>query len=192
MDFSQAQLAQLNRERIRISQLVEFYFLSGVMRVWRGNYRLTAGGKQWTPTLGLGRISGLSQSYGDAPKMTLSLSGVDRDFAAKARAAPEEWCNRLVFIWEQFFDDTLQPFDAPYCLRWGHMKELTSKKKAMATGYLYTVEVHAETPFDGRANAPYAYLNDTDQGFRHPLPSRDRMLSRAGGLSNRLIKHPQF
>lgn len=192
MDFSQAVRAQLRGEIVRVSQLVEFYFLSGTIRLWRGDYDLTAGGKTWTPTLGLGKISGMSQSYGEATQMKLSLSGVDSTFASRAYGEKTEWYNRLVFIWEQFFDERWQTLDSPYCIRWGLMRELTSRKKPMAGGYLYEIEISAETPFDGRANAPYAYLNDTDQRARHPTPTPDTALSRAGGLEARRIDHPQF
>lgn len=194
MDFSQAVRAQLRGEIVRVSQLVEFYFLSGTIRLWRGDWPLTTSdSKTWTPTLGLGKISGLAQSYGEAQQMKLSVSGVDSTFAARAYGEKTEWYNRLVFIWEQFFDESWQPLDSPYCIRWGHMRELTSRKKPHEIGgYLYEIEISAETPFDGRANAPYAYLNDTDQRARHPTPVPDTALSRAGGLEARRIDHPQF
>lgn len=176
---------------VRCDVLAEFMFVSETIRLWNGFGDLpTLDGKTWQGIAGLGDISGLSQSYnGSAPPLSLSVSGVDARFAAKAKDEASEYFNRPIVIYLQFFTEDWQPLDNPYGLTMARMTNLTSQMKSGPEGKVYTVAVTAETPFAVRRRPPFGYYTDRDQQIRYP---GDKGLSRVAGIDNRVIRFPDW
>lgn len=193
MNFSSAAQAQMAGQIVRCDVLAEFQFLSETIRLWNGFGPLpTLDGKVWEGVAGMGDISGLSQSYnGSAPPLTLSISGVDARFAAKAKAESEEYFNRPIVVFLQFFTEDWQPLDNPYGLTMARMTNLTSQMKTAPDGKskTYTVSITAETPFAVRRRPPFGYFTDRDQKLRYP---GDNGLSRVAGIDNRVIRFPDW
>lgn len=191
MNFSAAAKAQMEGHTVRCDVLVEFQFVSGTVRLWNGFGPLrTLDTKQWLGTAAMGDISGLAQSInGSAPPITVSLSGVDSTFALKAKAEAEEYYNRPLVVFLQFFDESWQCLDNPYGLTMARMANITSKMEDGPDGKVYTVSLTAETPFAIRRRPPYGYLTDRDQQLRHP---GDKGLERVAGIDNKNIVFPAF
>lgn len=176
---------------VRCDVLAEFMFASETIRLWNGFGNLpTLDGKVWQGIAGLGDISGLSQSFnGSAPPLSLSVSGVDSRFAAKAKAEATEYFNRPIVVYLQFFDENWRPLDNPYGLTMARMTNLTSQMKNGENGKVYTVAITAETPFAVRRRPPFGYYTDRDQQIRYP---GDLGLSRVAGIDNRVIRFPDW
>jgi hypothetical protein len=191
MDFSEAAQAQMRGDIVRAALLVEFRFVSGTVRLWEGSGRLrTRDGNLWDGTAGMGEVSGLGQSVnGSAPSLVLSLSGVDAEFAAKAKGESADYYNRAVVVYLQFFADDWSCLDNPYPITLARMMNLTASKKTDDKGPVYTVAVTAETPFATRRRPKYGFWTDTDQRQRFP---GDRGLERVAGIDQKNITFPDF
>lgn len=191
MDFSEAAKAQMRGETVRAAQLVEFRFLSGTVRLWEGFGRVrTLDSHEWLGTSGMGEVSGLGQSVnGSAPSLVLTLSGVDAEFAAKAKGESDDYYNRAVVVYLQFFTEAWACLDNPYPLTLARMQNLTAKKDSEGTGPVYTVSVTAETPFATRRRPKYGFWTDRDQQQRFP---DDRGLERVAGIDQKVITFPDF
>lgn len=170
MDFNQTIEAQLSGRVVRKSRLVELMFASGPMGLWNGFGTLkTKDGKIWLGFGGAGRISGVAQSIkGSAPELKLTLSGVDKTFAAKAKGEAAEYYDRAAIVYDQFFDEEWQCLDLPYATYFGLMRKLTSSRTAEEGGFVRTVSISSETPFAGKKRARFSYMTDRDQQLRHP------------------------
>jgi hypothetical protein len=191
MNYSEAAKAQLSGHTVRMDVLVEFHFVSGIVRLWNGFGELkTNDGKTWLGTGNMGDISGLAQSLnGTAPPVTLSLSGVDSTFALKAKAEAEEYYNQPLVVYLQFFDEDWQCLDDPYGLTMARMANITSRMDDDGQDRTYTISITAETPFATRRRPPFGYLTDRDQQLRFP---GDRGLERVAGIDNKNITFPAY
>ncbi|GLR55127.1 hypothetical protein KYK30_31745 [Shinella yambaruensis] len=189
MNFSEAAKIQMAGGTVRAALLLELQFTSGNEWLWEGGGPIkTLDGRTWEGTGGLGSIEGISQAVnGVAPEVRFRLSGVDADFAAKAKGETEEYLYRPALIYIQFFDEAWQPLDNPYSLMFVRMTGLAPSFESTDAGRVYEVAVTAETPFAVRRRAPYGYLTDRDQQLRHP---GDRGLERVAGIDNKNIIWP--
>ena len=190
MDFSQAVQAQLAGLKVRRSLLVKFDFVSGPVRLWNGVRTLkTADGQEWRGMHGLGSVQGLQQAInGAAPELRLTISGVDKDFAGKAKAEASEYINRAVTVYAQFFTEDWALLDAPFAVAWARMRGIVARKEATDQGILRAVTVTAETPFGETKRRPRAsYVVDRDQQMRWP---NDRANERTPGFESKLVTFP--
>lgn len=191
MNFSEAAKVQMGGGIVRAALLLELMFLSGTIRLWEGFGALvTNDGKSFQGTAALGSIEGISQSInGTAPEVRFRLSGVDADFAVKAKADADEYVYRPAVVYIQFFDENWQCLDNPYALTVVRMTGLEVSFDGSGDSRVYEVSVNAETPFAVRRRAPFGYLTDRDQQLRHP---GDKGLERVAGIDNRNITFPIF
>jgi len=190
MDFSQAQQAQLSGQKVRRALLVKFDFTSGPMCLWNGQRTLkTPDGQTWRGMHGLGSVQGLQQAInGAAPELRITVSGVDKDFAAKAKAEASEYVNRAVIVYAQFFNEDWSLLDAPFAVAWARMRGIVARKEATESGIVRSVTLTAETPFGETKRRPRAsYVVDRDQQMRFP---GDRANERTPGLESKLVTFP--
>lgn len=189
MNFSNAAKVQMAGGTVRASLLVELQFLSGNAWLWEGGGQIkTLDGRTWQGTGGLGSVEGVSQSVnGVAPEVRFVLSGVDAEFALKAKGESEEYLYRPALVYIQFFDEAWQCLDNPYALMFLRMTGLDVRFESADQGRVYEVGVTAETPFAVRRRPPFGYLTDRDQQLRHP---GDRGLERVAGIDNKNIIWP--
>lgn len=170
--------AQAAGQHIICAFFVTFDFKSGPMYVWEGDGPLNRGGHDWR---GIGHrqdgqgnplqsIEGLEQAInGNAPQMTLTMSGVDSTVVAAASSDdPDEIEGRDLTVQIGFFDATLPglvPLDTLLTLGVWAMQ----KPSFTATGpTLRTITLPAETLFAARSRAPFGLLTDVDQVRRFP------------------------
>lgn len=176
---------------VRVALLAEFRFATATLRAWEGLSKLkTLDDHQWDGVGQMADVSGLSQSVNaTAPALTLSMSGVDADFAAKAKAESDEYYNRAVVPYLQFFDEDWACLDNPYPITLGRMTNITARKESSAGGPTYTVTLTAESPFATRRRPRFGFWTDRDQQQRFP---GDRGLERVAGIDNKTITFPDF
>jgi hypothetical protein len=190
VDFSVAIRKQLSGEIVRVSHLAEFEFKSGTIRLWGGHFVFDSGGKKWHPTMGIGQVTGIAQSTnGTAPEIRFELSGVDHGFISKAQGSVNEYYNRIVTVYWQFWDENWQVLGVPRAITWGLMRSIISNRKALENGTAASLTLTAETPFEGRARARHSYVTDRDQQTRHP---GDLICSRIAGIEAREVTFPAF
>lgn len=191
MIFSEAAKAQMRGEVVRAALLTECRFLSGTKRLWEGFGKVrTLDSHEWDGLAGLGSISGLGQSInGSAPSLVLTLSGVDPDFAAKAKGNSDDYYNRAVVIYLQFFTEAWACLDDPYPITLERMMNLTAKKEVDESGPIHIVSVTCETPFATRRRPKFGFWTDRDQQQRFP---GDLGLERVAGIDQKVITFPDF
>ncbi|WP_343711914.1 hypothetical protein [Inquilinus sp.] len=170
--------AQAAGQHIICALFVTFDFKSGPMRVWEGDGPLTRGGHDWR---GMGHrqdkqgnplqsIEGLEQAInGNAPQMTLTMSGVDSTVVTAATSDdPDEIEGRDLTVQIGFFDASLPglvPLDTMLTLGVWSMQ----KPSFTATGpTLRTITLPCETLFAQRSRAPFGMLSDRDHQRRFP------------------------
>lgn len=194
MDFDPLIEAQLSGATVSGDVLVELDFLSGPVRVWNGFGRLrTLDDREWMGIGGLGSVSDTVQMFnGGAPELTMTVSGVDESFASKVRDEAEEYRDRVVRVYIQFFslsDSGPLPIVMPYARSWARMKSIKSSRQETDTGYLYSLTISAETPFESRRRPKFSYWTDRDQQQRYP---GDRGCERVAGIQQKLVVFPDF
>lgn len=191
MDFSPAIEAQLSGKTVRKAPLIELMFASGTVYLWNGFRKLrTLDGRLWEGTKGHGQLTGLQQSFeGNAPQMTLELSAVDQRFITTAIGETDEYYDRMVRIWAQFFDADWQPLGLPYARQWGLMKSLTPSREAEEDGFSRKIVLNIESPFAKRRRPRHGFMTDRDQQNRF---TGDRGCERVAGIQNRTIAWPDY
>lgn len=191
MDFPEAIKAMLAGKNVRRARLVLFDFASGPIGVWQGFGPLqTKDGKLWHGVGELGSISGVAQAInGSSPELRLTLSGVDETFAMKAKAEADEYYNRAVTVFSQYFDEDWQCLDLPFAEIWALMRKLTPAAEMQDDGKVRTITISGETPFATKKRPRFAYLSDRDQQSRHP---GDKAAERVQGIDNQLVTFPDF
>jgi len=191
MVFPETTKAHLAGRSVRKARLLEMSFLSGTMGVWNGFGILeTKDGKVWNGLQGFGKISGIASTMGGkAPELIFTLSGVDEEFAAKAKGEAVEYFNRAAVVYDQFFDEEWGLLDQPYAVSFGMMRKLTSTREASNDGFVRTVSISAESPFSAKKRAKFAYLTPQDQRNRHP---GDAFADDTPGIDTRRITFPDF
>lgn len=191
MDFPETIKAHLAGRTVRKARLLEMDFVSAKMGLWNGFGLLdTKDGKVWNGLKGFGRISGIASTMGGkAPELIFTLSGVDDEFAAKAKGEATEYFNRGAIVYDQFFDDEWGLLDVPFAVSFGLMRKLTSTREASDGGFVRTVSISAESPFSAKKRAKFAYLTPQDQRNRH---AGDAFADDTPGIDTRRITFPDF
>ena len=191
MDFPEAIRAQLEGRVVRCDVLVRFGFTTGAKRLWNGSGPLpTNDGQTWEGIGGIGSISGLQQAInGASPPLDFTVSGVDSDFAARAKADRASWFNQPVLVYWQFFDENWQCLDMPMPFRFGRMKTLSADRKWDDSGkhHVHTVSIRAEGLFIDQRRPRYGFYTDADQQGRSP---GDRFCERVAGIEGKIIDFP--
>jgi hypothetical protein len=177
--FPSAVRAQAQGLHVVASLFITFDFLTTPIRVWEGDGELEREGETWR---GVGTrvnndgsplqsIDGLEEAInGQAPQLSLTLSGVDQTVVAAARedVANQEIEGRDLTVQIGFFDATqpgLVPLDNLLVLGVWAMQ----KPSFTATGpSLRTINLPCETLFAQRSRAPFGLLTDRDQQRRYP------------------------
>lgn len=177
--FPDAVRSQAQGLHVIASLFITFDFLTTPIRVWEGDGPLDRAGFTWrgmgTRVAGDGSplqsIEGLEEAVnGQAPQLTLTLSGVDQTVVAAARedVANHEIEGRDLTIQIGFFDATqpgLVPLDNLLTLGIWSMQ----KPSFTATGpSVRTINLPCETLFAQRSRAPFGLLTDRDQQRRFP------------------------
>lgn len=185
--FPQTIAVYLAGSVVRQALLVHFDFLTRPMRLWLGHGTLDAGGHEWSGLGEFGGISGIESAIGGtAPQVTFTLSGVEPKLVTAGLSASEEVKGRDATVFLQFFDDTLQPLDAPYAVWLGTMDVMRVKAEGADRR---TIEVTAETLFTRRAIPPFGFLSDRDQQRLFP---GDRGLEQMPAMTNKSVQWPLF
>lgn len=187
MNFTSTIEAAAADKTVRAAPLVEFLFKSSTERVWPGDYKLTAGGREWDGMTKLLSVDGLrSRSDLAAEALTIKVSGVSPELVAIAKDSANEAKGYPVNVYLQFFGEDWQPLDNVILLRSAIMDQL----RFSTTGpQLREVTCTAEGIFVARNYAPYAYYTDRDQNARFP---GDRGLELVGGLVYKVVTWPNF
>lgn len=170
--------AQQVGQHVIAALFVTFSFKSGPMRVWEGDGLINRGGFDW---LGMGQrvdgsgnplqsIDGLEAAVnGDAPQLTLTLSGVDSTVVTAASSDdPDEIESRDLTIDIGFFDATLPglvPLDSLLNLGVWLMQKPSF---AAQNTRLRTITLPCETLFAGRSRGVFGLLTDRDHQRRFP------------------------
>lgn len=196
MAFSETVAAYLAGRSISASFLVFMDFRDAPRRWWTGTGLLVAGGVEW---LGMGQlisIDGLQSSIGmSAPETTFTLSGVDADIIAQAKAGSERVKDRRVRVYIQFFHvgqgvDADAPIwgnlDAPTVVWSGKMDTIRFAADGPASR---SITVTAESLWTNRNRPPYGLYTDRDQNARYP---GDRGLEQVASLVSKTIRWPTY
>lgn len=197
--FPEAIAADLARRKVQCAFLVMFDFASGPMRVWRGTYRLTTNdGNSWSGLGQLGSITGVEQAVnGNAPEITLTLSGVDPDAIRKARDEfATEAKGRHVYVLIQFFGtddpadpDNQRPLDNPFPVAAARM--LRPEYVADRESGERSIAVKAESLFSLRSRPRWATYTDSDQRARYP-GTTDKGFAFVGSIVNKVLTWPDY
>ena len=142
--------------------------MDGIGRYWEGGTgNLSAGGYVWTGTGDLTSISGIESAMaGQAPQVTLGLSGVSAQAVARMASSEIDVSGRTAQIFVQFYDEaTLEALDAPYSIYVGFMDVLSAKISGPTNS---AIQVTCEGLFTGRARPPWGYLSDRSQQGLYP------------------------
>jgi hypothetical protein len=177
-----------------------FYFdvLPAPIAVWEGDGPLTREGVTWT---GVGRrqdgsgnplqaIDGLEEAMnGDAPELTMTLSGVDKTLMAAARvgAADGNVVGRKFKVSLGFFSFTTgAPLGSLIPLGTWTLQQPSLAGQGVETR---TIKITAENLFAARSRAPFALLTDHDQRRRY---ADDQCLAFIPTMVDRTVTWPQF
>jgi hypothetical protein len=192
MTYSAAVKAQQDGATVRVGTLVEFRFLSSTVRVWDGFGTITTlDGRVWLGAAGLGSIDGIAQALdGEAPALVLTLSGIDATFYTIAQGERAEYYNRLLIVYDQYFNLDMSCRDNPYSIGMGRMATLTSDMVSTEDGREYSIELTAENPFTGRRRPRYGWVTPRDQKLR--VGEDDTGCDRTPGIDNKFIEFPVF
>lgn len=187
MQYSAAVREQHAGRVVRRARLVLFDFVSGPIGLWNGFGRLeTLDGRTWLGLGELGQVSGISQAInGKAPELRFAVSGVDETFAAKVKGEAEEYFDRIVMVFSQYFTRDAQCLDAPYAVTWGKMRGMEASRSGEDGNFVRTVSISAEGPFSNKRRAPFGYVTDRDQQNRFP---GDNGMSRVAGIDAKPYK----
>lgn len=181
--------AALGGRTPRCANLVLFDFVTTPVRVWTGNGVLKAAGEQWSGLGGLGAIGALEQAMnGEAPEVTMSLSGLDSSILSIARDEFEaEAKDRLVVVYLQFFnqDDDI-PLDAPYPVWSGRIQRPTFTIDASGAR---DISISIESLFALRSRPNYAMYTIADQQSRFP---GDEGFGFVTSLRNKTVTWPDY
>lgn len=171
--FPETMQAEAEGKSIKAALFALFDFQTTPIRVWEGDGPLTIGANTWEglSKSPLVKVDGLEPSYnGNAPQLTITLSGVDDRVtaAASSDAASGEVQGRALSIFMQFFVSGqigLTPLDTMVVLgRW-----VMQQPSYQWSGPQHrTILLLAETKFTQLARAPWSMLTDRDHQRRFP------------------------
>lgn len=193
MFFSETVAAAMAKKTIGASLLVFMDFKDAPRRWWTGFGMLDAGNAEWT---GLGKfvsVDGLEGQVGTAaPQATFTVSGVDPDIVAQARASSDRVKGRRAVVYIQFFhtsptdagDQVHSLLDTPYAVWSGKMDQVQFSASGPS---LRTITVTAETLWASRNRPRYGLYTDRDQNGRFP---GDRGLEQVSSLVSKTIRWP--
>jgi len=157
--------AMSKNQRVNVSTLYQFEFLSRTMRFWDGVRKLTAGGNEWEGSGSVISVSGLGQSRNmAAQQVTFNMSGAQDDLIQFASGNQQEVANRPCVVFIQFMSDEFTPLDEPVAIWSGNMDTMSFS----VGGDNQSIQLTAESVFVSRVRAQYAYMTDVDQQVRWP------------------------
>lgn len=159
--------------------LAEMDFPDGIIRVWRGGFKLNAGGHDWIPLAGFASVGEIEGGVGlEARGVRLGLTrAAQSDEGTPPEIEVVEFLRALkadldtvvagrnITIFEQVLDvETLDPLGDPEALWTGVMSDIEMQVDATnAAGIL-----NAEGPFAAPRGPLAAFLTDAEQQSRHP------------------------
>lgn len=172
--FSDAAAAILAGQRVVVALGVKMELASETLHLWLGNGMIRSNdGQQWE---GLGRLGGVSGlefgALAATQPINLTLSGLDVNLAAAARAQYSEMRGRRVSIYTLVFDENMQPVDLPYLCMLATIDNASLRR----VGDVFTLDVTAEPIFNTKHMPALNLVTDADQQARYP---GDRIFDRA-------------
>lgn len=200
MGFFDATIAAALKGRtVRLGQMVEMDFRTTPMRVWTGNRHVTTNdSKLWYGVGNLGSIDNLEQAIGGtSPQATFKLTGVPPDAITLACQEADEYANRLIKVYLQFFGDggenldasPWECFDNPYPIWFGIMSQLEISREKDDQGWTRAISLTADSLFVGRSRPSAGYYSDRDQQTRHP---GDLFCNQVSDLQRKVVVWPDY
>lgn len=193
--FNETVSAYLDGRSLGASYLVFMDFRDAPRRWWTGFGTLHTAGTDWQGTGEVISIDGLQSSIGmSAPQTTFTLSGVDPDIVAQAKAGSERVKDRRVRVYIQFFH--INPSDAGNQV-WANLDQPSVIWSGRMDTIRFTADgpsqrsitVTAESLWTNRSRPPYGLYTDRDQNARF---AGDRGLEQVASLVNKTIRWPTF
>lgn len=166
--FTETVQALLAHRQVKMARLVFFDFVDAPTYLWMGSGKLLTGGHMWT---GAGKLLSLSEQEqslkGEAPSLTITLSGVDADIVSKSVNSVDLVRDREVKIYDQYFAVTSgwAPLDGPTLVASAIMKNIGFKRQGPTNR---SISVACEGPFYRRGIHKYSFYTDRDQQRRFP------------------------
>lgn len=164
--FSGTQLILASGKSVFYGELYQLGFLSGDGFYWDGFGNLDAYHEIWTGAGTLVARGEIPFSTDDeAGQLVLTMSGVDSTVMAKVRAEEGEIYNQPIYIWGQFFDESLQLSDDRFLLFQGTMDVPTYTVNPSGAR---AVTIPCEGEWTDRNDARNSLFSDADQNARFP------------------------
>ena len=166
--FPAARSAMLAGRTVYRAELLFLDFVGAPSRYWMGAGPLaTADGNTWAGLDGVGKIDGLQYALGTvAPKVTLSISGLDATIQGLAQSQSTTVKNRGAKIYWQFFDASWNLLDTPYALWSGLIDTMAYRMTDGDKGKIYQVSVAVEGVWTGRNRPSAGCYDPQDQAAR--------------------------
>lgn len=150
---------------LRRSWLVRLDFASGTQRYWLGGGRLYAGSEFWEGLGDLVSLSDIDLSPGTSQDaVTLTLSGVSTAALYALTNHATEVRGRRVVLYQQWFDEALQPIGEPYA-RWAGTGDKLSGRR---TADKATITLVCESILVAKYLPAYGMYTDHDQQALYP------------------------
>jgi len=156
----------LQDKLVRIAFLIKFDFASGIKTYWPGIGDFTSGGYTWEGRKVILTIDpGAPSVDGAAEPFYIGVNGINEEYFAKVTGDENEWMNRRIGLYLQFFDDTWQPSDDPISIRQGRM---TGMKMGGTGTSSSSLMVNCEGSLVARGHPPLTFLSVEEQQRRYP------------------------
>lgn len=191
--FSSAQVTAFSQSTVRVGLLYELFFKSETACYWSGNRKLVAGSREWLPTFGAVRVSGLGATTEAVSKqVTLSVSGVDEKALRMVTAETEEADQQPAVIHLQLFDDKWQNAGATVSIFPGIMQPPKVSRSAVTQdkGAEQTIAISLENAFLERARPAYGRYTASDQN--HRTETQDDFCNFIPSLFSKTFTYPDY
>jgi hypothetical protein len=192
--FSAAIKAKLANRKVRVAYLIKMEFVSKTVFLWSGFGDLFTGGQTWRGAGDLIQVSNLEQpAAAEASPATFTLSGASSELVTLALAETDEYPNRPITVYFQFFQGNepgeaeWQTLDEPYAIWSGLMDTMTIKRSEGEDGPVRSIALTAEGLFQDRSRPAYGAWSNSDQQARY---LGDLGCSRVSRLVNKTVKWP--
>jgi hypothetical protein len=186
--FTSTVQAALARKQVKLTRLYFFDFVDAPTYLWQGVGVITAGGNEWTGSGKFLTMGELEQPLkGQAPSITVTLSGVDASIVAQSIDSVDKVRDRAFITYDQYYDaDALNwtPLDDPVQYAAFTMKNVSFKRVGPQQR---SISVACEGPFYRRGVRKYGLYTDRDQQGRFP---GDRGLEFIPTLVDKTTKWP--
>lgn len=164
--FSHAAQLVLAGQRVGAAVAVKMELANETLNLWLGNGKVRSNDGQYWEGLGrLGGISGLEfGAIAATQPIDLTLSGLDAELAAVARAQYSEMRGRRVSVYLLLFDEKMQSIDLPYLCMIATIDNASLRR----AGDTFTLDVTAEPIFNTKHMPALNLVTDADQQTRYP------------------------